>query len=100
AVKNYWNQWSRLRVIDGKLYRIWTSINGFEQSFQFVPPCELRESLMKEAHSGLTGGHLGTHKTREQLRRRAYWHGWSNDIGQFCQRCNECSQYLRGTPPK
>jgi transposase InsO family protein len=100
ATKNYWQQWHRLRVMEGKLYRSWMSVNGCHERWQFVPPPELRKSLLLEAHTGLTGGHLGSHKTREQLQRRAYWHSWSTDVSRFCQCCTECSRYLRGMPKK
>ena len=97
--KIYWQQWERLRVENGMLYREWISIDGTHSSLQWMPPVSLRNQLLGIAHSGRTGGHLGIKRTNEQLQRRAYWTGWSSDVERFCQRCVECCSYHRG-PPK
>src|SRR6267154_395813 len=74
ATKNYWQQWSRLKIINGKLYRAWMSFDGICEHWQFVPPKELRVELIKETHKGLSGGHTGVKKTKSQVQRKAYWH--------------------------
>ena len=52
------------------------------------------------AHSDLTGGHLGVARTKEQVRRRAYWPGWSKFVKRYCESCQPCAKYRRGKPPK
>jgi transposase InsO family protein len=100
VTKIYWKQWTRLRVIDGVLYRRWDPVNGSPHHYQLIPPKSYRERFLKEAHTGITGGHLGVRKTRIQLQRRTYWHGWMSDVEQFVKRCSECSTYHRGKPKK
>ena len=97
--KSYWQQWERLRLNDGLLYREWSSLDGTHHSFQWIPPVSSRDRLMEIAHSGRTGGHLGIKRTKKQLQRGAYWTGWAADVERYCKRCVECSCYHR-CPPK
>jgi len=48
----------------------------------------------------MTGGHLGRHKTEEQVRQRAYWPGWKRQVETELKRCQQCAQYHRGREPK
>jgi len=100
ATKHYWQQWSRLKIVDGKLYRAWLSTNGICQYWQFIPPKELRNDLMKEVHSGLNGGHTRVKKTKVKLQQKAYWFKWAADLERFCNQCPECNQHHRGTPQR
>ena len=95
AIKIYWHQKDRLCLRDGVIYR--QTPEGVDQ---LVIPKAKREEFMRLAHTGVTGGHLGVRRTRWQVRRRAYWVGWSGDVKRFCQRCSPCSQYRRGLPPR
>ena len=95
AVKVYWFQKDRLSLRDEVMYR--RTPDGMDQ---VLMPRSRREECLKLAHTGLTGGHLGVRRTRWQVRRRAYWVGWSRDVKRFCQRCSPCNQYRRGLPPK
>ena len=98
--KIYWQQWERLLVKDGMLYRVWSSIDDSHHSLQWIPPVGSREKLLEIAHTGRTGGHLGIKRTKEQLQRRAYWTGWSNDVERYCKQCTECCSYHRGLPKR
>ena len=95
TVKVYWYQKDSLYLQDGKIYR-----RTPEGVNQLVIPRAKREEFLKLAHTGVTGGHLGIRRTRWQVRRRAYWVGWSGDVRRFCKRCSPCNQYRRGLPPK
>jgi len=95
TVKVYWHQRESLYLRDGIMYR--KRIDDVEQ---LLLPKTMREEFLKLAHTGITGGHLGVRRTRWQIRRRAYWTGWSGDVKRFCQRCPQCNQYRRGKPPK
>jgi len=44
----------------------------------------------------MTGGHLGRHKTEEQVHQRAYWPGWKRQVGTELKRCQQSAQYHRG----
>ena len=96
--KAYWQQWERLRLFDGILYRQWKSLDGSHAGYQLIPPVKVRDRLLEIAHTGRTGGHLGMRRTKEQLQRRAYWVGWTNDVERYCERCAECCRYHRGPP--
>src|SRR5678815_497292 len=74
AVKVYWHQKDRLYLCEEVMYR--KTPDGIEQ---LLVPKAMRENYMRLAHTGITGGHLGVRRTRAQVRRRAYWVGWSRD---------------------
>jgi len=100
GVKSYCRQWERLKLLEGRIYRRWESVNGRQISYQLIPPEGYREILMREAHTGLTGGHLGLRKSLEQIQRRAYWYEWRTEMERFCAKCDNCSRYWRGAPKR
>jgi len=95
AVKVYWYQKDHLYLRDGVIYR--RKPGGEEQ---VLLPATLRGEFLRMAHTGITGGHLGVRRTRWQVRRRAYWVGWSRAVWDYCKRCSQCSRYHRGKPPR
>ena len=98
--KSYWMIWEQLKFINGVLYRQWESADGTHQRLQLIPPSNLRQQIIKVAHTGITGGHLGIRRTSFQIQLRSYWVGWSQDVHKYCLSCPECSQYHRGNPSK
>ena len=68
--------WSSLCMRNGVLYRDHSLSNG-KILCQVVVPKSLRNEVCRLAHCGITGGHLGEDRTREQLKRRCYFPGWS-----------------------
>ena len=98
--KSYWVQWDRLRLHEGVLYRLWESADGLHKRWQLIPPMCYREELIRRAHTGATGGHLGVRKTLAQVQLRAYWCGWNDEVARFCRSCEECARYHRGSPKK
>ena len=99
--KTLWNQWDRIYLQDEVLYQTPWQINEHEEpGEQIIVPMKLRSSLLEMVHTGMTGGHLGFEKTKEQVRRRAYWPGYSKDVLRFCRECEACSRYKRGPAPK
>lgn len=95
TIKTYWFQREKLHIRDDTLCR--ETLDG---EMRVVLPKELRKQYLSLAHTGITGGHLGIRRTRGQIRRRAYWVGWSKDVWFFCRSCTECCQYHRGQPPR
>jgi len=71
-VKSLYAQWPRLAFRSSLLCRQWTELTG-RIVWQIVLPRPYRAEFVKIVHSGMTGGHLGRHKTGEQVRQRAYW---------------------------
>jgi len=95
AIKIYWRQRDVLYMREGVVHR--RTPGGVEQ---LLVPKALRQDFLRRSHTGMTGGHLGARRTKLQVRRRAYWVGWSGDVKRFCQQCSDCRQYWRGQPPR
>jgi hypothetical protein len=64
-----WNQYARLKVINGVLYRKWIDENGINNKMQMLKPESLKEKILKFYHDVPTAGHLGIDKTLEKIKR-------------------------------
>ena len=100
CTKALWNQWDNIVVKAEVLYKIPFQNDGDQTALQLIPPMSVRKEIMCLAHTGMTGGHLGIARTKAQIRRRAYWPGWSSQVCQFCRSCELCARYKRGRAPK
>ena len=100
AAKELAAQWNQLEVHDGLVYRRWARQDDRNDFLQLLVPVAARKDFLKRTHVGMTGGHLGIKRTLDQVRRRAYWRGWRQDVRRFCQQCDECSGYYRGALPR
>jgi len=98
-VKNIWMEWDRLSLRDGLLCRKRVELNG-NVVWQVLLPPSYRAEFIQTVHFGITGGHLGRHKTEHQVRSRAYWPGWKRQVEVELKRCADCAQYHRGKAPK
>ena len=99
-MKSLWHEFDRLQVQHGVLCRKWVPIHGSKIVWQIVLPRSYRRALIRSVHSGITGGHLGRSKTEEQVRRRAYWPNWREDVATEVRKCEECCRYHRGSAVK
>ena len=97
ATMFYIQQWNKLHLMEGVLYRRWESSNGLLVAEQLVVPSGLRRAIFQLAHEQ---GHFGIDRTAEQLQRkkRAYLVGWRGDVRVELDRCANCAQYYRGKP--
>ena len=100
VTKTLWNMWDDLFMKDDVLYRTYRKIDGTDNYVQLLVPGKLRLKVTEMAHCGMTGGHLGIARTKEQVRHRAYWPGWSKFVKRYCESCQPCAKYRRGKPPK
>ena len=100
VTKILWSQWHSLVVRDGVIYKLWFSKGGEPNRLLLLTPRVLREEIIKKAHGGMSGGHMGIAKTCQHVQRRAFWLGWRMDVIRFCRRCDECCRYHRGQLPK
>ena len=91
ATKAYWAQWQSLILHDGVLYRKYVDTAGHVKYYQLIPPRSMRQDLIRLAHTGITGGHLGPRKTLDQVQRRFYWCGWRTDVHRYCRQCTACA---------
>jgi len=100
SCKTLWNEWSRLKIVNGILCRRWISVDATPDHWQVIMPFSYRSDFIHFAHTGLNGGHLGRHKTEEQVRRRAFWPNWRADVAIELRKCDACAGYHRGKPPR
>jgi hypothetical protein len=91
----YWTQWDFFTLRGGVLYRIYDRKGGRHQILQLVTPAAYRSFLLRQAHAGFGGGHMGERRTLDQVRRRAYWVGWASDTRGMLRACPECSSFRR-----
>ena len=89
-------QWDLLSVQDGVLWRYCIQPDDGRGWLQLVVPHQLRAEILKEAHEGVSGGHLGQDKTLYRLKERFYWPGHFNDVRDWCLTCQACA--TRKTP--
>ena len=96
-LKTYWTQRGQLKLREGVWFKEWESADGLQRHDILLMPKGARKAFVKLAHVGATGGHLGVKKTQVQVQRRAYWHGWADDVRRVCEDCPDCARYHRGT---
>ena len=71
-VKTLWNQYVRLKVINGVLHRQWIGENGINNKMQMLVPESLKEDILKCVHDVPTAGHLGINKYLEKIKQHLY----------------------------
>ena len=100
GLKNFWQQYDRLKIENGVIYRKWFSHQGKLLRWQVVLPPKFRQQCVELAHCGRTGGHLGRDKTGEQVQLRCYWPNWTQDVRYTIKTCDRCACFHRGHPPR
>jgi len=95
-----WSQWDQLELHDGVLYRRKMDQSGRDDVLQLLVPACLRSAYLEQAHTDITGGHLGVQKTMCQVIRRAFWFDWKRDVQRYCRQCQNCNSYYRGQLPR
>ena len=88
-----WSQFSRLKIVDGLLYREFESEDGKCKIVQLIIPKVMTEEIMKALHDLPSAGHLGVNKMTDKVRQRYYWKGWREDIEDHCRRCTKCAEH-------
>jgi hypothetical protein len=83
-VKTLWNQYARLKVINGVLYRQWIDENGINNKMQMLVPESLKEEILKFYHDVPTAGHLGIDRTLEKIKQHFYC------FNPFCETITNC----------
>ena len=71
SAKIYWTMWPFLEMDGSILYLNRVGSHDKPARRLVASPC-YRPEIMRQAHAGFTGGHLGERRTVEQVRRRAY----------------------------
>ena len=83
-------QWDQLLLHNGLLYRRFEKADGMSH-LQLIVPKSMQEEIVREAHAGPMGGHLGEEKTKDKVKERFYWPGYSQSIKKWCQACPHCA---------
>lgn len=96
--KIYCTHWDRLSLKKDVMYRQWLTFGEGPPKWQLLAPIDMRKEIIRQAHEGFTGGHLGLRRTLAQVKKRAYWHGWTRVVETFLKRCVACAKYKRGKP--
>ena len=107
-LKGYWAQWESLTLENGLLKRAWESADGRDVVIQLIVPQSKVQSVLKEMHDGLSGGHLGINKNLEKIRKRFYYLHLCHDVEE-CEICaaskgpqtrsrGKMRQYIVGPP--
>lgn len=99
AVKPWLRHWSRLRLLDGVLFKVYRSRPQAPESLQVVMPSELVAGVLTSLHAGPCGGHFGHEKLFKQAQARFFWLGMSADVEKFCQQCDRCVGRNAPNPP-
>ena len=79
---------------NGILFREYSSPNhGKGQKVkQLVVPAAYRSAILKTAHEGLLGGHLGMQKTGDKILTQFHWPGILAEVKRFCASCDICQR--------
>ncbi|XP_071177861.1 uncharacterized protein [Mytilus edulis] len=95
-IKYFWNRIESFEIRDGILCRKWESEKGDNITWQKVIPENLKEGVLKQLHSSVTGGNLGIKKNLSKVRQRFFLFGVRKYIENLCNKCDVCA--LRKRP--
>ena len=77
--KSYWAEWPRLLLHNGVLCRKYLDVKQIHISCRYFCHVAL-EVMLIQLHNHLTGGHLGTTKPIEKVKKRFYWYKYKEFI--------------------
>ena len=101
VVKTLVAQWPQLDLHAGLLTRMWLDAEETDVRWrQIILPVARRNVLIRLAHEGMNGGHLGIRRTMAHVQKRAYWPNWKEDVQVQLRQCVPCARYCRGKPKR
>ena len=65
--------WERLELRDGVLYRQWYNQQGRITRYQLVIPAQIRAQVLSVTHEGAISGHFAVKRTIAKVREYFYW---------------------------
>ena len=98
AVRQLFQLWDQLVVVNGVLYRRFEYFKGKQDHLQLVVPSSMRDTILEESHAGSLGGHLGEDRTLGRVREKFFWPGYAEQVRQWCRTCVRCA--TRKNPSK
>jgi hypothetical protein len=88
--KRYWQDWERLRLVNGVLRRAWFDVSGKEVKQQLIVPRCLVKEVLTAVHDNQLAGHFAERRTLKRLREQFYWSGMAKDVRLWCRSCVIC----------
>lgn len=82
------NQWDKLEIRDGVMYRVTKNPVTKQKRFQFVLPQCLRDKALSGIHD--LAGHQGQDRTLSLARQRFYWPDMEKDVRRYVKCCQRC----------
>lgn len=77
------------------LCRIWYKEKNTDR-YPIIIQTGLRETVLKQCHDSIIGGHFGFRKTLEKVRQKYYWAELYKYVEQYVRGCDTCN---RRKPP-
>jgi len=66
-----------------------------DKRFRIVPPMDMQDKLLRDAHDDVLAGHTGEFGTSERLKTRFWWPGLANDVREHIRNCRVCDAAAR-----
>ena len=99
AIHRLWQQFSRLALQEGVLYRHYHAPDDQSQPhLQLVVPTSHRHDVMSAVHNATGSDHLGITRSLDKARQRFYWPKMREDIENRIRTCHECQARKPPTP--
>ena len=89
GVKKLVQQWSKIKLKDGVLYRQIQLPREGQVVFQLLLPQCLHGEVLRSLHDDQ--GHQGIERTNSLVRQRCFWPFMGSDIDRYCRECNRCT---------
>ncbi|KAH9109248.1 hypothetical protein AeMF1_015659, partial [Aphanomyces euteiches] len=99
-VTRYGHQFTIRQGIVCRFVTIETPLRNSELVVVPMIPGSMIEEVLRASHCSPFAGHLGFNKTRERIRRTAYWTDWIQDCKDFVIMCPDCNKAKGGRPLK
>ena len=61
-----------------------------------MAPLCVRDKILHLLHNDRLAGHFGRDKTVENVKRRFYWPGMTEDVKRWCETCDQCARRKPG----
>jgi hypothetical protein len=91
ASSHYWILWQSIMLVEGVLVKEFYRQNGTAVYQQLLVSQSLKNTVMDLMHDSLLSGHLGTKKTKENIKHSLYWYILKEDVELYIARCYVCA---------
>ena len=58
---------------------------------------ESRKEVLRLGHDNIMAGHLNTDRTKDRVRKTAWWPGWAKDVEEWVESCDTCQRANKKT---